>query len=73
MRGCLAGRQPGSNIAEFSADFTAAVLLGLAPNFIPEKELKFDPKSMKFANSREANKFLKSRYQYKAEFLPGKI
>lgn len=73
LRGCLEGRQPGSNIAEFSGDFTATVLLGLVPNFVPEQELKFDPKAMKFTNNRGANKFLKSRYSYKTEFLPGKI
>jgi len=58
---------------DFSADFAATVLLGLVPNFVPEKELKFDGRQMKFTNSKEANSFLKSRYSYKTEFLPEKI
>ncbi|MBO6102528.1 MAG: Gfo/Idh/MocA family oxidoreductase [Opitutales bacterium] len=69
----LEGKQPGSNIADFSADFTATVLLGLIPNFIPEKELLFDAKRGRFTNSKEANKLLNSRYAYKTEFLPSKI
>lgn len=73
LRGCISGKQPGSNIVDFSADFAATVLLGLVPNFVPEKELKFDGRQMKFTNSKEANSFLKSRYSYKTEFLPEKI
>lgn len=73
LRGVLNGTQPGSNIVDFSADFTATVLLGLMPNFIPEQELIFDPKKMRFTNNAQANKLLRSRYAYKTEFLPSKI
>lgn len=73
MEACLKGIQPGSNIADFSADFTEVVLLGLASNFFPGETLEYDSAAMRFKNRPEADKFLRSLYPYKEEFLPGKI
>lgn len=70
---CVNGIQPGSNIAGFSADFTAVVMMGLITNFFPGQTLDFDAKKMEFTNVKDANKYIKSLYEYKAEFLPGKI
>ena len=65
------GVQPGSNIVDFSADFTAVVMMGLITNFFPGKKLDFDPKNLTFTNEPKANEFLKSVYPYRKEFLPG--
>lgn len=68
VEGCKAGKQPGGSIAEYAADFTATALLG-AVSLAAEGELEFDEKSKQFTNSAEANVLLKSRYEYRKEFL----
>ena len=70
---CIDGVQPGSNIVDFSADFSAVVMMGLITNFFPGKTLKFDEKAMRFTNEPKANQFLKSIYPYRKEFLPGNV
>lgn len=63
-----AGKQPGSNIVEYAADFTGMVMLGVAAMSV-EGELEFDAKAKQFTNNTEANAFLKSQYAYRKEFL----
>lgn len=64
------GTQPGGNIADYAADFTATALLGTIAMGVPGK-LEFDPKTQKFTNSEKANSMLSSQYEYRKEFLPG--
>ena len=73
IRACLSGTQPGSNIAGFSADFTEVVLLGLIPVDFPNEKLLFDAKTGLFTNNKAANRLIQSRYEYRKEFLPGRV
>lgn len=72
-KACIAGTQPGSNIAGFSADFAELVLLGLAPVDFPNEKLLFDARKGVFTNNQKANRILQSRYPYRKEFLPSRI
>ena len=63
------GKQPGANIVDYAADFTATALLG-AVALTSETPLTFDPSSQRFVGNDEANKQLKSQYDYRKEFLP---
>jgi len=65
-----ANKQPGSNIVDYAADFTATALLGTAAMAV-EGSLDFDPTELRFTNNRAANDLLKSEYEYRKEFLPG--
>ena len=64
-----AGHQPGANVVDYAADFTATALLG-AVSLSVEGPLSFDPKAQQFTNNKAANELLKSRYSYRSEFLP---
>ncbi|PXA03963.1 oxidoreductase [Coraliomargarita sinensis] len=70
VNGVKTGTQPGGNIAEYAADFTATALLGTIALGVPGK-LEFDPKTQQFTNSEQANRMLRSQYEYRKEFLPG--
>ena len=48
-------------------------LLGTVALFEQGKELEYDPEKMEFKNCPEANKYVRSLYDYKEEFLPSKI
>ncbi|MEM9444509.1 MAG: Gfo/Idh/MocA family oxidoreductase [Verrucomicrobiota bacterium] len=70
LRAIKDNKQPGSNIVDYAADFTAAALLGVIA-MVVEGPLTFDPDKKVFVNNPEANKLLKSQYEYRKEFLPG--
>ncbi|MEO0510464.1 MAG: Gfo/Idh/MocA family oxidoreductase [Verrucomicrobiota bacterium] len=63
-----AGKQPGSNIADYAADFTGTALLGAA-SLQFDSVLEFDATTLKFTNNTSANQYLKSQYDYRKEFL----
>lgn len=63
------GRQPGANIVDHAADFTATALLGTVALSV-DGVLDFDTTTQTFTNNPSANQFLKSRYAYRKEFLP---
>lgn len=66
---CKSGVQPGGNIADYAADFTATALLGAASLGLEGQKLEFDEKTMKFKNSDIANSRLSSEYEYRKEFM----
>lgn len=70
VNGVKTGTQPGGNIADYAADFTATALLGTIALGVPGK-LEFDPKTQRFTNNEKANRMLGSQYEYRKEFLPG--
>lgn len=63
------GKQPGANIVDYAADFTATALLG-AVSLSFEEKLGFDSDARSFTGNAEANELLKSQYEYREEFLP---
>ncbi|MEN8724083.1 MAG: Gfo/Idh/MocA family oxidoreductase [Lentimonas sp.] len=64
-----AGKQPGSNIAEYAADFTATALLGTVA-LMSDSTLDFNASTKSFVGNPQANALLKSQYDYRTEFLP---
>ncbi|MGJ8654298.1 MAG: Gfo/Idh/MocA family protein [Opitutaceae bacterium] len=64
-----AGTQPGANIVDYAADFTATALLGAAALSV-DGALDFDAETQSFTNNPSADQLLKSRYAYRKEFLP---
>jgi hypothetical protein len=70
VNGVKTGTQPGANIADYAADFSATALLGTIALANPGK-LDFDPKTQRFTNNEKANQMLSSQYEYRKEFLPG--
>ncbi len=72
VKACLAGHQPMGNF-DYAAPFTEMALLGTVALFEQGKELEYDPEKMEFKNCPEANKYVRSLYDYKEEFLPSKI
>ena len=62
------GKQPGGNIFDYAADFTATALLG-AVSQVVGGTLDFDAETMRFSNNEAANALLKSQYEYRKEFL----
>lgn len=69
VEGCKTGKQPGGNIPNYAADFTATALLG-AIALKAAGPLQFDARKMQFIGNAAANLLLKSQYQYRKEFLP---
>lgn len=62
------GRQPGSNIADYAADFTGTALLGTVALALNDR-LEFDAESLRFTNNQQANRLLRSQYSYRKEFI----
>lgn len=71
VEACKQGVQPGANIADYAADFTATALLGAASLGLNDQKLTFDAKTMRFTNSDAANARLTSSYDYRKEFIAG--
>ncbi len=69
---CRNGEQPAGNF-DYAAPFTEMCLLSMISIFFPEEALKYDASKMEFANKKEANKYIKSLYEYRQEFLPNKV
>ena len=66
---CVEGRMPESNFS-YAAPFTELALLGMISCIHPGVELLYDPNTMSFKNYPDANKFTRSLYDYRMEFLP---
>ncbi len=65
---CLKGRNAFSNF-DYAAPFTEVALIGMAA-IAAGTAVSYCPKSMTFTNCPEANKYIRSLYNYKKEFLP---
>ncbi len=63
-----AGKQAGSDFS-YAADFTETALLGLVAIQAGER-IKYNAKKMRVTNSKEANKYLTTQYDYKKGFIP---
>lgn len=70
-KNCIAGTLPPANF-DYAAPFTEMCLLSMISISFPETKLEYDPKTMSFKNCKEADKHLKSLYNYNPEFLPQK-
>ncbi len=69
VNGIKEGTQPGANIVDYAADFSATALLGTVA-LACDGSLAFDSKTKKFLGNEQANGLLKSQYEYRKEFLP---
>ncbi len=69
---CRKGEQPMGNF-DYAAPFTEMCLLSMISIFFPEESLKYDASKMEFSNKKEANKYVKSLYEYRQEFLPTEV
>ncbi len=72
INACIAGKQPEGNF-DYAAPFTEMCLLNMIAINFPNRELNYVPSKMAFANCPEANKYVRSLYNYNQEFLPSKI
>ena len=66
---CVEGRMPESNFS-YAAPFTELALLSMISCIHPNVELFYDAKNMSFKNYPDADKFTRSLYDYRKEFLP---
>lgn len=66
------GRMPESNFS-YAAPFTEVVLLSMISCIHPGTELEYDEKTMGFPNFPEADKYVRSLYSYRSEFLPSAV
>lgn len=57
----------------YAAPFTEMVMLGMVAILEPNKPLHYDPAKLEFTNCPEANKYVRSLYAYREEFLPSKL
>jgi predicted dehydrogenase len=71
-KACLEGKQPPANF-DYAAPFTEMALLGMIALCVPNTELKYMPSKMSFLGCPEADKYVRSLYDYRSEFLPSKI
>ncbi len=69
VEACHAGKQPMGNF-NYAAPFTEMALLGMIAICFPDRELSYIPSKMRFADCPEADKYVRSLYDYKKEFLP---
>ncbi len=72
INACIAGKQPEGNF-DYAAPFTEMCLLNMIAINFPNRELNYVPSKMAFANCPEANKYVRSLYNYNQEFLPSKV
>ena len=72
INACFAGKQPNGNF-EYAAPFTEMCLLNMIALNFPNRELNYIPSKMAFANCPEANKYVRSLYNFNQEFLPSKV
>ncbi len=72
INACIAGKQPEGNFS-YAAPFTEMCLLNMIAINFPNRELNYVPSKMAFANCPEANKYVRSLYNYNQEFLPSKV
>ncbi len=68
VNACLKGEQPMANF-DYAAPFTEMCLLSMVSvNFQGEK-LNYNSSKMEFTNCKDANKYIRSLYNYRTEFL----
>ncbi len=60
---------PESNF-DYACPFTEMVLLSMIGALVPERELKYNPTTMKFDDCPEADRLVSSLYDYNPSFLP---
>ena len=68
-KSCLKGVNPPANF-DYAAPFTELALVGMVSALMPGRELKYDAQKMSFTNCPEADKYTRSLYDYRKEFLP---
>ncbi len=66
---CVEGKQSVGNF-DYAAPFTEMALLGMIAICCPNVPLSYDPKTMSFVNYPKADKYIRSLYSYRKEFLP---
>lgn len=71
-RACIAGKQPMGNF-DYAAPFTEMALLGMVALTQQNREISYIPEKMEFLDCPEANKYVRSLYEYKQEFLPSRV
>ncbi len=69
VRGCLEGKQPQGNF-DYAAPFTEMCLLNMISLCFPDRELTYIPSKMSFADCPEADRLVRSLYEYNKSFLP---
>lgn len=72
INGCLTGVNPPASF-DYACPYTEMALLGMVALCVPNTELKYVPSKMSFINCPEADKYVRSLYDYRTEFLPSKI
>ena len=65
---CIDGKQPMGNFS-YAAPFTEMALLGMIAITQPDRELSYVSESMEFLDCPEANKYVRSLYDYRKEFM----
>ncbi len=68
VEACIKGEQSNGNF-DYAAPFTEMCLLSMISVNFPEQKLAYNQEKMEFVNCKEANKYIKSLYDYKKEFL----
>ncbi len=72
VNACIAGKNPQGNFS-YAAPFTEMCLLNMIAINFPNQPLHYIPSKMKFANCPEADKYVRSLYDFNQEYLPKKI
>ncbi len=72
VNACFAGKNPEGNFG-YAAPFTEMCLLNMIALNFPNRELNYNPLKMAFSNCPEANKYVRSLYNFNQEFLPNKV
>ena len=68
---CINNTTPESNF-DYASPFNELVMLGMVSVLLPERDLSYNPDTMSFKGCPEADKFTRSLYAYRSEFLPKK-
>ena len=70
-KACIAGKQPPANF-DYAAPFTEMCLLSMISLSFQNQRLNYDSKTMSFSNCKEADKHIRSLYDYKKVFIASK-
>ena len=72
VNSCTAGKKSPGDFS-YAAPFTEMCLLNMIAINFPDQTLHYMPNKMAFANCPEANKYVRSLYNFNQEFLPKKV
>ncbi len=64
----LDGRKPHSNFS-YSSKFTEMALIGMIAMTQNGKQLRYNPETMTFKDNKDADKYVRSLYEYRKEFI----